>query len=352
MNFAFVRELNRQINKEVNLNFNIHSTFTERDFVFDCKYGHLKNIIELLYNLSTNQREALIHCFHDKPVRTAAEYGHLEIVEYLIERGANIYADNNYAFEHATRGGHLKLIQYFVEEYGYDIDNDFYLNIVVDKGKIDVVRYLCSIRKKSINDDTIKLAARCGRINILKYFESMGYNINCGLSKSIEYRQVHVAKYILSKGAEINDHMVKLVAEREKYGYDGRIIYDYVMGLQRLTLRNRILMACFVEKKNTKLVRKLTQGIDGSNACIDNSIVFTFVEQYQCKQKQFPIAVYFIKNCGANLSMLSKRNIQCQRLKNYVKNRITKKAIRLLYTSIRNKYYIPIDVCKLIQSYV
>lgn len=288
MNFAFVRAINHQINPDINH----HYTSLERDFIRYCKYGELEKIKQML-----NYHEYLVHIFNDKPIRVAAKYGYLSVVKFLIANGANIYADNNYAFEYATRGGHLELIKYFVKEYGYDIDNEFYFNI----------------------------AARRGHMNILKY--------------------------LLSKGAEINDNVIKLLVEGNEWYRDEHSIYHYVMGLERITLRHKILLACLT--KNIKLVRELTRDIDGSNACIDNSIVFTFVESYCCCiDKQFPIAIHLIKNCGANLSMLSKRNIKCKKLREYIQRRIKSRAIRMLYTNIRNKYSIPIDICKLIQSYV
>jgi len=42
----------------------------------------------------------------------AAERGHLEVVKYLIENGANIHAADDYALRWAAYNGHLEIVKY------------------------------------------------------------------------------------------------------------------------------------------------------------------------------------------------------------------------------------------------
>ena len=49
---------------------------------------------------------ANIHANDDFALRYAAKNGHLEVVRYLIENGADIHADDDYALRYATVYGH------------------------------------------------------------------------------------------------------------------------------------------------------------------------------------------------------------------------------------------------------
>jgi ankyrin repeat protein len=73
----------------------------------------------------------------------AAKDGHLETVQYLIENGADIHADNDYALQWAAGNGHLDVVRYLVEN-GADIhaDNDLALRYTAGNGHLDVVRFL------------------------------------------------------------------------------------------------------------------------------------------------------------------------------------------------------------------
>jgi len=55
------------------------------------------------------EKGADIHAGHEYALRKAFRYGHLEIVKLLIEKGADIYAENYCALIWAFENGHLKL---------------------------------------------------------------------------------------------------------------------------------------------------------------------------------------------------------------------------------------------------
>ena len=51
-----------------------------------------------------------------------AANGHLEVVKYLIERGADVHADNDYyALRYSAGKGHLEVVKYLIEK-GANID--------------------------------------------------------------------------------------------------------------------------------------------------------------------------------------------------------------------------------------
>jgi ankyrin repeat protein len=80
----------------------------------------------------------------------ASKYGHLEVVKFLVEKGANIHADNNLALRCASKYGHLEIVKFLVKN-GADIhaDNDRVLKLASLNGHFEVVEYLKSLSVKS-----------------------------------------------------------------------------------------------------------------------------------------------------------------------------------------------------------
>jgi ankyrin repeat protein len=76
-------------------------------------------------------------------LRWSAENGQLETVKYLIEQGANIHANNDWALRWSARYGQLEIIKYLVEQ-GADIhaDDDEALRESAENGQLETVKYL------------------------------------------------------------------------------------------------------------------------------------------------------------------------------------------------------------------
>ena len=78
-----------------------------------CRYGHLE-VGEFLFktglvdidDASYYGRTALMY---------ASEYGHLDLVVFLVENGAKIYTNDNYgntAMSDASKNGHKEIVEY------------------------------------------------------------------------------------------------------------------------------------------------------------------------------------------------------------------------------------------------
>ena len=65
----------------------------------------------------TLKHKSNIHEFDDIGLKDACHEGHLEVVKYLIKHGANINTnhENDSPLVHACRGGHLNIVKYLVE---------------------------------------------------------------------------------------------------------------------------------------------------------------------------------------------------------------------------------------------
>lgn len=76
-----------------------------------------------------------------------ADHGHLEIVNFLVENGADLSARDNYAVEWASGNGHLEIVKFLIEK--------------------DTI----------IDDHTGELAIGAGNLEILKFLNEKGANI-------------------------------------------------------------------------------------------------------------------------------------------------------------------------------
>jgi ankyrin repeat protein len=68
-------------------------------------------------------------------LRLSAQFCHLEVVRYLVEKGANVHADNDYALRWSAQNGHLDVVRCLVEK-GANVraDNDYALRLSAQNG--------------------------------------------------------------------------------------------------------------------------------------------------------------------------------------------------------------------------
>jgi len=98
--------------------------------------------IEKLYNRVTIA-DSDVTAANNYAIKWASQNGHLEVVKYLVKKGADITANINYPLRWASKNGHLKVVKYLVKK-GADItaDNNYALIWVSENGHLKVVKYL------------------------------------------------------------------------------------------------------------------------------------------------------------------------------------------------------------------
>jgi len=92
------------------------------------------------------QKGADIHANDDKALRYAALNGYLEAVKYLVDHGADIHATDDLALTNAARNGHLEVVKYLIE-HGANIYAHAHeaLRVATDNNHLEVVKYLKSL---------------------------------------------------------------------------------------------------------------------------------------------------------------------------------------------------------------
>lgn len=127
----------------------------------------LIDIANLLIDRGANMR--IYSDDNNTPLDLAARNGDLEMVELLINRGANLFGDGDpfyseKALHHASENGHLPIVKYLVKR-GYPVNRIIGevggihtgtpLDKAVKKSHYDVVRYLVVVGGANINADTL-----------------------------------------------------------------------------------------------------------------------------------------------------------------------------------------------------
>lgn len=74
----------------------------------------------------------------------AGQNGHLQIVKYLVDKGARDFSS---ALDYAAGGGHMAIVKYLVDKGAHDIR--FAINVAKNHGHIEIANYLTEIANKT-----------------------------------------------------------------------------------------------------------------------------------------------------------------------------------------------------------
>jgi ankyrin repeat protein len=124
----------------------------------------------------------------------SATYGNLEITEYLLQKGANIYADNGSALYWSIINGHLYIAQYLIVN-GIDIHihDDGPLRLSADCGHLSMVEYLIDLGADvhAQNDFAFRSSAKKGHLEIVRYLVEHGADIHACEDEVLKYCAKH-----------------------------------------------------------------------------------------------------------------------------------------------------------------
>ena len=144
------------------------------------------NQIDELKNLL--DRGADIHANDDEALKLSAEHGHLEVVKFLVAQMANIYADDD-ALGWAAGNGHLEIVKFLLSQ-GANIhaDDDCALKRSAFKGHLEVVKFL--VKKgadiHANNDESLRWAANRGHLETVKFLLTRGANVQANDNEALK----------------------------------------------------------------------------------------------------------------------------------------------------------------------
>ena len=174
---------------------------------------------------------------HDyNPLSKASENGHLEVVKYLVEQGADVCARYNYPLINASDNGHLDVVKYLVEQ-GADVRarDNYALRWAGYNGYLEVVKYLVEhgANVRADNDFALRIASENGHLEVVKFLVKQGVNVRVeddyALISASENGHLEVVKYLVEQGADVHaeyDYALRLARHYEHFD-----IVDYLESL-------------------------------------------------------------------------------------------------------------------------
>ena len=227
-----------------------------------CENGHL-NVVKYLVENGAN-----IHVGIERPLRSACREGHLKVVKYLVEHGANIRETNDeYALVVAAEEGHLAVVQYLVEQ-GAHIQGQYNeaLRSACRYGHLAVVQYLveqgADIQVNDDEEDPLVSAAAGGHLAIIQYLKEQGADIHMDMEHALKsasrYGHLAIVKYLVEQGADIHieDELVLMIAAER--GYLKLVKYLVEQGAD-ITVNNNIARRSASAWSHPAVVKYLTE---------------------------------------------------------------------------------------------
>jgi ankyrin repeat protein len=175
------------------------------------KYGHY-SIVQFCID-----KGAYVHINYNLPMYVAVKYGHIEIMKLLKLHGADIHYDDKKYIEQAAMHNHIDIVKYLINTEG---DSPFAakelgLKIASEYGHLDIVNFLVEngalidhYDEFDERDSALAYAANKGHLDIIKYLLEKGADIHYAddnaFIRAIEGKQFNAAKLLIEKGANIN----------------------------------------------------------------------------------------------------------------------------------------------------
>ena len=202
---------------------NIEAKSHSNDYPIHCaSKGGLLPVVQYLiekHNIDVDIRGSC----KKTPLQYACLNGHLSIAEYLISKGANVKAKDEYkdfVIHYACMGGLLPIVQYLIEKQNVavDIKNGSHdmtpLHYACSFGHLKIAEYLISkgadvYAKNFSGNSVIHYACKSGLLPIVQYLieekyiyvDIKGYSKRTPLHFAAKYGHLQVVKYLISKGA-------------------------------------------------------------------------------------------------------------------------------------------------------
>lgn len=134
---------------------------------------------KIIYFLTNNNcQEDELRERNNFAMRCASLFGHLHVVKYLVEQGADVTSKDNAAIEQASSRGNIKIVEYLIEN-GADINscNKSIINYALANHDF---KFVNDVAEKIDITDELKMALKRHYMDdiLVKYLVENGVDIN------------------------------------------------------------------------------------------------------------------------------------------------------------------------------
>lgn len=295
------------------INFSLINKKSFNSFINNKNYIGIKKLQNLLLRTNYNNKLDYLDIYNkiikysciNNALRLCAEEGHLKVVEYLIEVGADIHTGYDHALRFSSENGYLEIVKYLVENGANNFNEA--LKWSARNGHLDVVKYLVEVDANDF-DEALIFSARNGKFKIVKYFIELGVDIHFVsdilIESAIRFHNINIVKYLIDNCININ---IRQVISNCIF-FNDLIILKFFIEKYNIELNSDILNnivpwsnyynICY--NNDNTIVEYLL--INGANIFIENNYIFTF-----CSENIHLIYIkYIVKNCNVNSSVLEK----------------------------------------------
>ncbi|XP_023311139.1 serine/threonine-protein phosphatase 6 regulatory ankyrin repeat subunit A-like [Anoplophora glabripennis] len=285
-------------------------------------YGNILNIM-----LNRVQREGLDMTDGFKTLlEYAAENGHLEMVKFLVQRGANVNIGVCKPLHLAVQAGHIEVSKFLIEQ-GADIksldflDDSSVLYKAVRKNDVATATYLLNEMWKTddlninVSNNIAHTAACLGNIDILKNLVGRGVDVN----NRVEYGetpffgavrggQLETIKYLVQRGCDINseDHRnrtaLHIIAPNPSDVSTAKFLIDLGIDVNVISSDMKTALHLALEGANYDLIESLVNS--GADVDLEDEKGATALHLAASKYQQ--LAVKLLVEHGANLNKRDK----------------------------------------------
>ncbi|CAG2059174.1 unnamed protein product, partial [Timema podura] len=251
----------------------------------------------------------------------AADYGHLNIVKCLVDKGADINQPNREGFNPlhiATRSGHLEVVQFLVglkKNFKESLGEHIILLIASENGHINIVNYLLDlIDVNTVDSDgctALHAAVRGGQLEVVQLLVKRNAHINCkdvhgytALKYCVRNGRLDVLEFLVENKGDINlsdENQVNLLHHAARAGQLENVKYLLRLGID-INSRDRVGFTALhhaIRNSNLHIVTYLTEAKADVNLP-DNSGQSPLSEA--AKYGKLDIVKYLFRN-GAKVSM-------------------------------------------------
>lgn len=214
------------------------------------KFGHLP-IVQYLVNLKTP-----VNYFDYDPLRQAIYNHHWPIVKYLIDRGSNPSIDNDIALKEAIDDNQWNMVEFLIRE-GVDpsVRQNYLLRKAINKN-LFIIPYLL---QQNVNQRLVmQLASQKGLLSIVRNLVESGYDIHLNNEEAVrlavENDRLDIVKYLVKQGADIHVLDDQLILSAAELGYVDILKY-FIQELgekdvDEETLNNAFILAVNKDKRD------------------------------------------------------------------------------------------------------